>query len=207
MIQHGGLSSSFPNISWVSGRGPSFQEETSDLFCRYGIPEPQGTGEGPAGPSQPGPGRKRLLDSQLALLDHFSHLNSIYYLYIYIYVCTYIYIYLGGYGPLNNEPRIFPCQFCFGGRYCWSMFWVGLFCKCQPRIHKPPVYEGGLPCFGGKTPNQKSGSISPGLTLMRIIWHESACLKFERNPRNFCISCNVLLLLSAIHGKSILATV
>ena len=67
--------------------------------------------------------------------------------------------------------------------------------------------KGGYHVLGGKTPNQKSGSISPGLTLMRIIWHESACLKFERNPRNFCISCNVLLLLSAIHGKSILATV
>ena len=119
MIQHGGLSSSFPNISWVSGRGPSFQEETSDLFCRYGIPEPQGTGEGPAGPSQPGPGRKRLLDSQLALLDHFSHLNSIYYLYIYIYICMYIYIYIwGGMGHQIMNPEYFRVNFVLGGRYC-----------------------------------------------------------------------------------------
>ena len=94
MIQHGGFFvPAFQKSHGFRGEAP---------HSRYGIPEPQGTGEGPAGPSQPGPGRKRLLDSQLALLDHFSHLNSIYYVYIYIYICMYIYIYIYIWGGMGH---------------------------------------------------------------------------------------------------------
>ena len=47
-----------------------------------------------------------------------------------------------------------------GSHCCWSIFWVGLLCKCQPRIDKLSNLWRGFTMFGGST------SVGPGWILM-----------------------------------------